>query len=145
MNAADFQGPLLVTVAYVLVYYGTQIHSLRVKNRLSAEYAERGEKFDRYFGQDREMLAADRVQLNMLEHMPPFLVLLWLHAAFVDTTSATVAGAVYVGTRLAYPFALGSRVGRGVRALVMAATMPGYAVIAWLAGGLILVGPLGWP
>ncbi|MFT6233578.1 MAG: hypothetical protein ACJAZO_004099, partial [Myxococcota bacterium] len=52
-----------------------QIRGLRTKSRLVAGYQSRGEKFDRYFGQDREMLASDRTQLNMLEHMPVFLAL----------------------------------------------------------------------
>lgn len=137
MPVALYAGPLVVTLLYLLLYYAFQIHTLRVKLRLVREYAARGEKFDRYFGQDREMLAADRFQLNTLEHMPPFLVLLWLHAVFVDTTSATVAGAVYLLARACYPLALGARVGRGVRALVLASTVPGYLVLAWLAGGLI--------
>jgi uncharacterized membrane protein YecN with MAPEG domain len=138
MTASDYLGPLLITVAYVLLYYVYMVVVvLRTKSRLVREYEARGERFDRYFGNDREMLAADRVQLNMLEHMPPFLVLLWLHAVFVSTTSATAAGALYLVSRLAYPFALGPRVGRGVRALVLTATVPGYIVIAWLAGGLL--------
>jgi hypothetical protein len=130
-------GPVAVTLAYVTLYYGFQILVLRVKTRLAKEYAARGEKFDRYFSQDREMLAADRVQLNMLEHMGPFLVLLWTHAVFVSPTSATGAGAVYVAARAMYPLAMGSRVGRSPPAIILASTVPGYLVIAWLAGGLI--------
>ncbi|MDP1775992.1 MAG: hypothetical protein Q8K94_05165, partial [Moraxellaceae bacterium] len=57
-------GPILVTLAYLLVYYGLAVNAARTKIRLTREYAKRGEKFDRYFGQDREMLAADRFQLN---------------------------------------------------------------------------------
>jgi hypothetical protein len=58
-----------------LVYDWFQIRALRTKSRLVAGYQSRGEKFDRYFGQDREMLASDRTQLNRLEHMPVFLAL----------------------------------------------------------------------
>jgi hypothetical protein len=137
MDAAPFAGPLLVTLAYIGLYYAFQVNLLRVKNRLSAEYAARGEKFDRYFGQDRVMLAADRYQLNMLEHMPPFLVLLWLNAVFVGALSATVAGTIYVLARAGYPFALGPYLGRGIRAAVMASTAPGYAVLCWFAGALV--------
>ncbi len=134
-DPAPFGGPIAVTLAYILVYYATQVHVLRVKNRLAAEYAARGETFDRYFGQDREMLAADRVQLNMLEHMPPFQVLLWLVAVFVSPFGATVGGSVYVAARAAYPFALG-RVGRRVRPQVMLATVPGYLVLLAFAAAL---------
>jgi len=129
-------GPILVTLVYVVLYYGLMVRITLLKSRLSREYRERGEKFDRYFGQDREMLAADRGQLNMLEHMPPFLVLLWLHAFFVSPASATAAGVVYLVARVAYPLLVGSRLGRGVRGSVLAATVPGYVVMIYLLGGV---------
>mmetsp|Transcript_30624 Transcript_30624/g.74624 ORF Transcript_30624/g.74624 Transcript_30624/m.74624 type:complete len:163 (+) Transcript_30624:203-691(+) len=44
----------------------------------------------RYFGQDRRMLRADRIHLNTLEHMVPFLGMMWLHAVYVDVYRATV-------------------------------------------------------
>lgn len=138
MDIAAYQGPLVVTLLLVLVYYGTMIHGMVVKLRLTRAYAAKGERFDRYFGQDREMLASDRMQLNLLEHMPPFLVLLWLHAVFVSVDVATAAGAVYVAARALYPFALGFRVGRNIRALTLAATVPGYLVLIGLAGGLVV-------
>lgn len=128
-----FAGPIVVTVLYTLVYYALQVRGMRTKTRLSREYASRGEKFDRYFGQDREMLAADRAQLNMLEHMPIFLVLLWLTAVFVSPLEATVAGGIYVAVRVLYPVLMGGRLGRGIRTSILAATMPGYLVIAYFA------------
>ena len=57
------------------------------------------------------MLAAARCMLNMLEPMPPFVCLLWLHVVFVSPLGATVAGSLYVATRAAYPFLLGPRMG----------------------------------
>ncbi len=135
--AAPYAGPIVVTLAYIGLYYLFQVYVLQVKTRLDREYKARNEPFDRYFGQDRQMLAADRVQLNMLEHMPPFLVLLWLNAAFVDPRSATIAGGVYVGARALYPLALGTRLGRGVRAAVLLSTAPGYLVLGWFSGALV--------
>jgi hypothetical protein len=129
-------GPVLVTLAYVALYYAFQIRVALTKARLSREYAGRGEKFDRYFSQDRQMLAVDRVQLNMLEHMPPFLVLLWLNAVFIGPTGATIAGAIYLAARAAYPLLMGGRLGRGVRASIFIATLPGYLVLIYLAGAL---------
>ena len=128
-----------VTIAYVLLYYAFQIYGLRVKTRLIQEYQSRGEKFDRYFGQDRQMLAADRVQLNMLEHMPPFLVLLWLEAIFVSPSTAAVAGGIYVIARAAYPFLMGGRLGRGIRASIILSTGTGYAVLTYFLVDLIAV------
>lgn len=137
IDADPYMGPLLVTLLYILLYYVVIIYVARIKFALNHEYKARGEKFDRYFGQDRRMLAADRMQLNMLEQMPPFLVLLWLNAAFVGPTGATWAGAVYIAARLLYPVVLGSKLGRGIRAQVFLATGPGYLVIIYLAGALL--------
>ena len=92
-----FAGPVVITVAYVGLYYAFQIYIMNTKTRLRMAYTAREERFDRYFGQDREMLAADRIMLNMLEHMPPFLALLWLNAVFVGQLSTTIAGGVYPG------------------------------------------------
>lgn len=137
MDASVYAGPIVVTVLYVLVYYGAIINVAVVKTRLPKEYSERGEKFDRYFGQDRTMLAADRVQLNMLEQMPPFLILLWLNAVFVGTTWSTVVGGIYVASRVLYPVLVGGRMGRGVRMSILAATGPGYLVILAFVGALL--------
>ena len=138
LDLAHQTGPICVTLAYLLLYYATQIHIARVKLTLAREHRERGAQFDRYFGQDRRMLAADRIQLNMLEHMPPFLVLLWLHAIFVGPTGATIAGAIYLGSRLLYPVVIGPRLGRGIRAAVLLATVPGYLVLVYLTGALVV-------
>src|SRR4051812_43604748 len=103
LSARAFGGPLLVTVAYVLVYYALISNQLRVRTRLRRAYQARGETFDRYFNTDREMLAADRYVGNMLEHMPAFLTLLWLNAIFVGPRGASFAGGAYVLSRIAYP------------------------------------------
>ena len=145
-DITPWTGPVAITLAYVLLYYVFVLHVARIKTKLAAEYAGRGEKFDRYFGEDRHMLAADRIQLNMLEHMGPFLVLLWLNAVFVGTVSASIAGGVYLVSRVAYPVLMGGRLGRGIRASILLATGPGYAVILWYLGALVwamAVGPIG--
>jgi len=138
LSAQAFAGPLSVTVAYVLVYYLTIINQLRVKTRLRRAYRARGEVFDRYFNTDREMLAADRYVGNMLEHMPPFLALLWLNAIFVGPRGASFAGGAYLLSRLLYPFLMGSRLGRGVPNRIMFATVIGYATLAYLVVRLVV-------
>ena len=139
MSPRPFLGPLLVTMAYVVLYYLLVANQLRVKRRLKRDYQARGEKFDRYFNTDREMLAADRYVGNMLEHMPPFLALLWLNAMFVGPGSATVAGAAYVASRVLYPFLMGRRLGRGIPARILFATLVGYAVLTYLVVRLVVV------
>lgn len=137
LDASVYAGPIAVTLAYLGLYYGFQLYILKVKATLASQYKARGDKFDRYFGQDREMLAADRLQLNTLEHMPPFLALLWLHAAFVGAETATIAGAVYVAARLVYPFLIGRRLGRNIQARVLLATGVGYAVLGYFMVSLV--------
>jgi uncharacterized membrane protein YecN with MAPEG domain len=138
ISARPYLGPLLVTVAYVVLYYVMITNQLRVRMRLRRAYRARGETFDRYFGGDREMLAADRYVGNMLEHMPAFLSLLWLNAMFVDPRSATFAGAVYLGSRIIYPFLMGARLGRGVPTRILFATVAGYLVIAYFVVRLVV-------
>lgn len=138
MSPRTFAGPLLVTAAYVVVYYLLISNQLRVKTRLRRAYQARGETFDRYFGADREMLAADRYVGNMLEHMPAFLLLLWLNAIFVSPRRATIAGAAYVLCRLSYPLLMGRRLGRGVPNRILFATVVGYVVIAYLTVSLVI-------
>jgi hypothetical protein len=137
ISARALAGPLLVTVAYVAVYYAMITNQLVVKTRLRREYRARGESFDRYFGADREMLAADRYVGNMLEHMPAFLILLWLNAIFVGPRGATVAGGAYVFSRLLYPLVMGRRLGKGVPSRIMFATVIGYLVLAYFAARLV--------
>jgi hypothetical protein len=132
-------GPVLVTVVYFAVYYALLLRVLRTKRRLRNEYLARGEEFDRYFSQDRRMLAADRCVLNMLEHMPPFVCLLWLHVAFVSPLGATVAGSTYVATRVAYPFLLSSSVGTRLPSRLLLATYGGYGVLLYLGAALCVV------
>ena len=139
ISARTYLGPLLVTVTYVVLYYLMFANQLRVRLRLRRAYRERGETFDRYFGADREMLAADRYVGNMLEHMPPFLILLWLNAIFVGQRGASFAGGAYILSRLLYPLAMGRRLGRGVPSRIMFATVIGYAVIAYFAARLLVV------
>jgi len=137
MSPRTLAGPLLVTVAYVVLYYLLFANQLRVKTRLRRAYRARGETFDRYFNTDREMLAADRYVGNMLEHMPAFLVLLWLNAIFVGPRGASFAGAAYLVSRALYPFMLGRQLGRGVPGRILFATVIGYAVIAFFIVRLV--------
>ncbi len=136
LDPQPFAGPLGVTLAYLVLYYAAVVRVARTRARLHREYRSRGEKFDRYLGGDREMLATDRVHLNILEHMPPFLVLLWLHAAFVSPLGATVAGSVYVLARAIHPLMIGRRLGRDIRLGILAVTVPGYLVLLYLLLGL---------
>ena len=101
-----------MTLAYLLLYYVFLIYGLKVKLKVVAECRAKGEPFDRYNGQYPELLAADRMQLNTLEHMPPFLTLLWLQAAVDTPQNAAILGSIYVLLRVLYPFFLGKTLKR---------------------------------
>ena len=126
-----------VSIATVTLYYAFLVRLMFVKIGLHREHTARGEKFDRYQSRDRRLLAADRAQLNMLEHMPPFLALLWLNAVFVSPRSATVAGGIYVAARVAWPLVVGGRIGRAIPVRVLLATVPGYLVLTYFCGALL--------
>ncbi len=134
--AADivhFQGPIAVTGAYLELWYWLLLGLQRgTKYKLVAEYAARGEQFDRYFGQDRRMLAADRAVANTQEQMVPFLTALWLHAVFVSPSTATALGAAYVVLRALYPLLLGKSLGGTQSKRVFAVTGPSYGIVAYL-------------
>ena len=129
MKIIEYKGPIFVTTIYILIYYGFIFNILRTKLILFKKYKKEGKKFDRYFGQDRNMLAADRAQINMLEQMPVFLILLWLCAIFHSAKTATILGSVYVLSRALYPFLVGARMGRDIPLKLLVSTFTGYGVI----------------
>ena len=135
-DLARFRGPLVVTVAYFLLWYACLFGlQTRTKYRLKARYQAEGKVFDRYFGQDEEMLAADRAVSNTHEQMGPFLVSLWLFAIFASPTYATCLGAAYVVLRGAYPVLLGKRVSTVQSKRVALVTFACYAIVFTRLGG----------
>lgn len=129
LNPEQIWGPTLVTLTYLLLYYAFMVNVLIVKIRLVKKYKKRGEKFDRYYGQDPEMLAADRIQLNMLEHMAPFLILMWLHSLLASSFEATVLGGIYILSRLLYPFLVKNSIERQIPMRILFSTVIGYLII----------------
>lgn len=132
---AAFRGPVLVTAAYFGLWYFLLLGLQRgTKYRLLAEYAARGAQFDRYFGQDPQMLAADRAVINTHEQMGPFLSALWLHAAFVSPARAAVLGGAYVALRAVYPLLLGRSLSKTQSKRVFLVTGPSYGIVFYLLG-----------
>ena len=133
LDAALYQGPILITFLYFCLWYYLLLgHQRGTKYRLTKEYAERGEVFDRYLGGDEQMLSADRAVINTQEQMVPFLLTLWLHALFVSPFNATALGAVYVVLRSLYPFLLGKNLSKLNPKRVFFATGPSYLIIIYL-------------
>jgi len=135
MDPATYSGPIVVTALYFGLWYSLLFGlQSRTKYRLLAEYADRGEAFDRYFGRDGRMLAADRAVANTHEQMVPFLTTLWLHAIYLSPARAAALGLVYVALRALYPALIGRRVSRTQPKRVVAVTAPCYAIVAYLGG-----------
>lgn len=138
LDPTEFRGPLLVTVAYFGMWYTFLLGLQRgTKYRLRDRYRDEGKSFDRYFGQDPEMLAVDRVVTNTLEQMGPFLAGLWLFALFVSPTWATWLGATYVALRSAYPALIGKQVSKLQPKRVAFVTIPCYLIVFGMLGCVI--------
>jgi len=138
IGTADLTGPIVVTVLYFGLWYALLLGLQRgTKYRLRDEYAARGETFDRYFSQDRRMLAADRSVANTHEQMVPFLVTLWLHAVFLSPERATILGVVYIALRALYPVLLGRTLSQTQPKRVFAVTGPSYLIVAYLGGHVL--------
>jgi uncharacterized MAPEG superfamily protein len=137
MDWQPYTGVIGVSVATVALYYVFLLRLTFVRARLHREHTARGEKFDRYQSADRTLRAADRAQLNMLEHMPTFFVALWINAWVVSADGAAMAGIVWVLARAAYPLLVGREMGRDFPLRVLWSTFTGYGAIAYLAGSVI--------
>lgn len=136
IDPTPFHGPVAVTVAYFVLWYSFLFGlQTRTKYRLNARYRQEGKVFDRFFGQDPEMLAVDRIVSNTHEQMGPFLVSLWLFSIFVSPTYATWLGAAYVFLRSLYPVLLGKRLSKLQSKRVAFVTFPCYAIVFTMLGG----------
>ena len=133
-----YSGPIVITVGYfALWYYLLLFYQRGTKYRLNAEYKKQEKVFDRYFGQDEQMLAADRVIINTQEQMVPFLFSLWLHAIYVSSTVATVLGAFYIILRGLYPLLMGKSISKIQPKRVYYVTLPCYLIIFYFLGALL--------
>lgn len=133
LDLALFKGPIVVTAVYFGLWYYLLLGLQRgTKYKLKAEYAARGEEFDRYFGQDARMLAADRAVINTQEQMVPFLAGMWLHAVIVSPVHAAWLGAAYTALRAAYPVLLGRSVSKINARQVFLATGPAYGIVFYM-------------
>jgi uncharacterized membrane protein YecN with MAPEG domain len=139
MNPSEYQGPILITIAMLLLHYFFLVNILKTRIKLHKKYRSEGIKFDRYLSGDREMLAADRIQLNLLEHMPLFLTLMWLVAVFEKVENATCAGTIYLASRILYPFLMKKKLGREIPKKIFISTMIGYGVNLYFAIRLLLI------
>lgn len=137
LDIHELKGPVLVTVGYICLWYFLLCLQVKTKFRLIKKYKREKKKFDRYFGQDNEMLAADRSVSNTQEQMIPFLVSLWLCALFSSPVVATWSGTTYIGLRLFYPFLIGRKITRLISPKVFFVTFPSYLVIFYMLGRVV--------
>ena len=83
-------GPVLVTLGWIHAYH--QCLGAQVACKMGG-------------GNEVANTIAERSLMNTLEQGVPFLVLMWLMAAYVDAAVATNVGALYVVHRSLYPLA----------------------------------------
>lgn len=125
--------PILATATALLTWYimllGCQS---RIKRKLNAEYEEKGEVFDRYFGQDPRMLAVDRIVANTHEQIIPFLCAMWIHATFVSPTVAGILGFIWVALRIIYTLLMPKALENINPKRLFASTLPQYLIIWYL-------------
>lgn len=135
VKTQEFTGTVVITVAYFGYWYYLLLFRQRgTKYRLKSEYESRGEVFDRYFGQDPQMLSADRAVSNTQEQMVPFLSSLWLYAVFGSPAIATVLGAIYLCLRSLYPLLLGPSITNVQSKRVYWVTLPCYFLVFYMLG-----------
>ena len=92
----DFALPVVASLAWLQVFdlfLGTQAMTMVSTKANRFSYAD-----------NPRWEIADRSALNMNEQHVFFLVLVWMHAVFVDAQLAGLLGLVAAGFRLAYPF-----------------------------------------
>jgi len=130
----EFTSVIIVTLVYLILYYVFMVNVLRVKLKVVKRCKEQGERFERYSMQYPDLLAADRIQMNMLEHMPPFLALLWLQALVVSAESAAMLGWVYVILRALYPLFLGGELKSNIPMRLLFNTFAAYGVMGVMLG-----------
>lgn len=137
IDIQQFNPILWVTLAYLVLYYAFMLNVLRVKLKVAASSKAQGVRFDRYQTNDPRLRAADRIQLNTLEHMPPFLILLWLDAIMGSVIVASFLGWTYVGLRALYPVFLGSQLNRNIPNRLLFNTFASYLVLAAMMGHIV--------
>lgn len=138
IDIASLKGPIIITVLYFMLWYYLLLFLQRkTKYRLKAKYQSEGKEFDRYFGQDEEMLAVDRAVINTQEQMVPFIMALWLYSIFVSPVVGTWLGGVYVALRTLYPFFLGQKVSKLQSKRVAFVTFPCYFIVFFMFGSTV--------
>ena len=118
LGLEEARGTVFVTLAFLLVLY----NAMGVQVYLKILYGNR---------RPEAKHIADRMVGNTLEQAIPFLSLLWLHTAYVDTREAVVLGTVYVVFRLLYQLAYGLY--GTFTVLNEVCTSPCYAVLLFFA------------
>jgi hypothetical protein len=134
----QYSAVIWVTILYIILYYLLMVYGLVVKMKILKRCKAEGVVFDRYSQQYPELFASDRMQLNTLEHMPPFLVLMWLNALVVGPHSATILGSIYLVLRILYPFFMGYKLKNLVPLRLFINTFSGYAVLLIMVIGIVI-------
>ena len=139
-------------MAYVVLYYSFMVLQLKARDAAVARAKsipgsnpKIGMKsFGDEVANDPGARMGERTFLNMLEQQPTFLISLWLCAACVSSTLATILGWVAVLARALFPI-LWSRGPRGEwNLLVELSTQPYYLCVLGMLGPVLIWGVSGY-
>lgn len=123
VTAGSLGGVGLVTLGWVWCYYNTIGHQV-------------GLKFSNAFASHPQATTVgERCMMNTLEQGIPFLVLLWMHAIFVDVSTSVSFGWFYVVMRFLYGVFY-SYYGHFTM-LAELSTQPNYTALAYFTFGLV--------
>lgn len=141
LNCSEYKDTIYVTVAYIGLYYGfLYLQSLgkmylyrQKKRQFALDKKDDKEKAPSYgqfkYGQttDKLCILLDRTAGNTMEQAIPFLVSLWLNAAFVGSSNAAYFGTIYIIFRAIYPIGFYFGI-----PFILISTVPGYACVLML-------------
>jgi len=129
-----------VTVLYMLMYISFMILQLNTRDaavaraKVAGKTLPEGKPFASYVADDEGARMGERVFLNTLEQMGPFLISLWMCAAFVSCELATVLGSVAIVARCLMPLLWSMGPGGAWNIKVELSTQPYYICVTAMLG-----------
>eukprot|EP01147_Barroeca_monosierra_P006761 gene6761-7559_t len=141
IDAYDLRHGVYVTLIYFAVYFGMLLQQSITSQVLARTYKNKEKPFVKYYNTtDARLLRADRTVGNTLEQMGVFLTLYWL-AIYVssikgsNSSSVALSGYIYVLGRALYApaWAISGSSAKGIKPLILLATVPCYVVQVYCA------------
>jgi len=133
----DYRWSLIVTGAYVLMYYVFLVIQVVSRGKVQKKNEEYplmlGDVKVNNINEHPDVLRGERTFLNTLEQMPAFLITFWCFTVFVQAYVGALIGLIYVVFRAIYPVLYPPP-------KVLASTIPGYLIILFFMVNIIISG-----